>query len=321
MQTALYAGSVTDVQGLTVGHAQNTIAKTGVTVVLADADGAVVSADVRGAAPGTRETDLCAPENSVERANAVMLAGGSAFGLAAATGVMRYLEEKKLGVDTGVSIVPIVPGAVVFDLAVGDARIRPDDAMGYEACQNATDMPLQGAIGAGTGASVGKLIPGSIPAQSGVGMASMKLSSGITVGAIVVCNACGDVFDITHHQPLGQGHLADGSPVLCSSALYESNALLSGFDDKAFLGKNTTIAVIATDAILTKAQAKRLATCAHDGFARAIVPVHTAMDGDTIFALATGKVAGEANMIQLCACASEVMARAICNAVHMGQNA
>lgn len=308
----MFEGSITDVMGIRVGQAQNAQARTGVTVVLADDDGAVVAADVRGAAPGTRETDLCRPENTVEKANAVVLAGGSAFGLATATGVMDYLEKQNIGVDMGVCHVPIVPAAVVFDLMVGNAHVRPDAQMGEDACKAACSQVQQGAYGAGTGATVGKMIPGAIPAQGGVGTASIRLASGVTVGAIAVVNACGDVFDIRDGQPLACGHLPDGTAVLCEQMI------AAPLSDKP---QNTTIAVVATDAKLTKAQAQRMATCAHDGYARAIRPVHTQMDGDTIFALATGKAEGSAHPVQLCAAATEVMARAINNAILAGKQA
>lgn len=303
----IYEGSITDVLGIRVGQAQNEEARTGVTVILADGEGATVAADVRGAAPGTRETDLCRPENTVEKANAVVLAGGSAFGLAAATGVMEYLEKQNIGVDMGVCHVPIVPAAVVFDLMNGSAHVRPDAAMGMAACEAASKQVEQGAVGAGTGATVGKMIPGAIPMQGGVGTASIRLAGGVTVGAIVVVNACGDVFDIRDGNPLGCGHLPDGTPVLCEQMI------TAALPDQA--GKNTTIGVVATDAKLTKAQAQRMATCAHDGYARAIRPVHTQMDGDTIFALATGEAEGTAHPVQLCAAAAEAMARAINNAI------
>lgn len=303
----IYEGSITDVLGIRVGQAQNEEARTGVTVILADGEGATVAADVRGAAPGTRETDLCRPENTVEKANAVVLAGGSAFGLAAATGVMEYLEKQNIGVDMGVCHVPIVPAAVVFDLMNGSAHVRPDAAMGIAACEAASKQVEQGAVGAGTGATVGKMIPGAIPMQGGVGTASIRLAGGVTVGAIVVVNACGDVFDIRDGNPLGCGHLPDGTPVLCEQMI------TAALPDQA--GKNTTIGVVATDAKLTKAQAQRMATCAHDGYARAIRPVHTQMDGDTIFALATGEAEGTAHPVQLCAAAAEAMARAINNAI------
>ncbi|MDD3334452.1 MAG: P1 family peptidase [Eubacteriales bacterium] len=312
----LYDGSITNVHGIRVGQAQNAAAKTGVTVVLCGHKGAVIGADVRGAAPGTRETDLCKPENTVEKVNAVVLSGGSAYGLGSADGVMRFLEEHDVGVDMGVCKVPIVPAAVIFDLGTGDAHIRPDADMGYAACAAACKEVAQGACGAGTGATVGKLVPTAVPQQSGVGTASITLGCGVTVGAVVVVNACGDVYEMNSNKPLACGHLPDGKPVLCESLLY--GATPPSDLPKIEQGKNTTIAVVATDATLTKAQAQRLATCAHDGYARTIRPVHTQMDGDTVFALATGRVGADVNQIQLCAAAAEVVARAIVNAVKAG---
>ncbi len=321
MEQMIFEGSITDVHGIRVGQAHNAAAKTGVTVVLASHDGAVIGADVRGAAPGTRETDLCAPENTVEKANAVVLAGGSAFGLEAACGVMRFLEKRDVGVDMGVCHVPIVPGAVIFDLGVGDAHVRPDAQMGEAACRAAGKSVEQGARGAGAGATVGKLVPGATPMQSGVGTASIRLACGVTVGAIAVVNACGDVYDVRSGKPIGFGRLPDGTPVLCESLLYGAAPAPGMPRIPHTTGQNTTIAVVATDAVLTKAQAKRLATCAHDGLARAIRPVHTQMDGDTIFALGTGRVDADVNQIQLCAAAAEAMARAVVNAVLTGRDA
>ncbi len=316
MSKPLFEGSITNVHGIRVGQAENRVALTGVTVVLCGREGAVVGSDVRGAAPGTREIPLTWSENTVERANAVMLAGGSAFGLNAAAGVMRYLEELGVGVDTGVCKVPIVPGAVLFDLGTGDGRVRPDEEMGYEACKNAAKQVEQGPHGAGTGATVGKLVPSAMPAPGGTGTASITLANGVTVGAIACVNAVGDVYDPHTAKPLACGHLSDGRPLLAENLLYGAQpvAELLKFPKPT----NTTIAVVATDAVLTKPQVNRLATCAHDGFARAIRPVHTQMDGDTAFALATGRVDADVNMVQMCAAAAEVMARAIANAVVMG---
>jgi L-aminopeptidase/D-esterase-like protein len=315
MSKPLFEGSITNVHGIRVGQAENRAALTGVTVVLCGREGAVVGSDVRGAAPGTREIPLTWSENTVERANAVMLAGGSAFGLAAATGVMRFLEEAGVGMDTGICKVPIVPGAVLFDLGVGDGRVRPDEAMGYEACRNAAKHVAQGAHGAGTGATVGKLVPSAMPAPGGTGTASITLANGVTVGAIACVNAVGDVYHPHTGKPLACGHLSDGKPVLAESLLYGVQPIAELL--KIPKPTNTTIAVVATDAALTKPQVNRLATCAHDGFARAIRPVHTQMDGDTAFALATGRVDADVNMVQLCAAAAEVMARAIANAAAM----
>ncbi|MCE5342483.1 MAG: P1 family peptidase [Eubacteriales bacterium] len=319
MSKPLYDGCITDVHGIRVGQMENRKARTGVTVVLCSRDGATVGADVRGAAPGTREIDLTRSENTVERANAVLLAGGSAFGLDAAGGVMRFLEEAGVGVDTGICKVPIVPAAVLFDLGVGDMHVRPDAAMGYEACHHADKGVAQGAYGAGTGATVGKLVPGAMPAPGGTGSASITLACGVTVGAIVCVNACGDVFDPETGKVLACGHLPDGHPVLCESLLYGAQPMAEPL--KIPRSSNTTLAVVATDAALSKPQVNRLATCAHDGFARTIRPVHTQMDGDTAFALATGRVDADVNMVQLCAAAAEVTARAIANAVWMGGRA
>jgi len=229
---------------------------------------------------------------------------------------MRFLEEADVGVDAGVCRVPIVPAAVLFDLGVGDRKIRPDAAMGYEACLHAAKHVDQGAYGAGTGATVGKLVPGAMPAPGGTGTASLTLSNGITIGAIACVNAVGDVYDPHTCKPLACGHLSDGKPVLCEGLLYGAQPIAELL--KIPRPTNTTIAVVATDAVLTKPQVNRLATCAHDGYARAIRPVHTQMDGDTAFALATGRVDADVNMVQLCAAAAEVTARAIANAVVCG---
>jgi len=315
-----FEGSITEVHGIRVGQAEDRKAKTGVTVVLCGREGAVLGADVRGAAPGTRETDLARPGNAVECANAVVLAGGSAFGLAAATGVMEFLEQNEVGFDTGLCRVPIVPAAVLFDLAVGDPYTRPDAAMGLAACRGAAKHVDQGAYGAGCGATVGKLVPGSIPSAGGVGTASITLGCGVTVGAIAAVNACGDIYHPHTGKLLACGRLTDGTPVSCESLLFGSVPApeMLKFPKP---GQNTTLVVIATDAPLTKAQSNRLATCAHDGLARTIRPVHTQMDGDTVFALATGRVDAEVNFVQLCAAAAEVTARAVVNALHMGHDA
>lgn len=320
MRKPKFSGEITEVHGIRVGQAEDSKAMTGVTVVLCSREGAVLGADVRGAAPGTRETDLARPGNAVEIANAVVLAGGSAFGLDAAGGVMAFLEQNDVGFDTGVCRVPIVPAAVLFDLAVGDGKVRPDAAMGKQACKNAAKAVQQGRHGAGTGATVGKLVPGSIPAPGGLGTASITLSCGVTVGAIAAVNACGDIYDPHTGKLLACGHLADGTPVACESLLYGTAPApeLLRFPKP---GQNTTLAVVATDALLSKAEANRLATCAHDGLARTIRPVHTQMDGDTVFALATGRVDAQVNFVQLCAAAAEVTARAVYNAVQMGREA
>ncbi len=306
-----YPGAITDVAGIEVGHDSDTRRPTGCTVVLARA-GAVGGVDVRGAAPGTRETDLLVPGNLVQRVHAVLLAGGSAWGLDAAGGVMRWLEQQGIGLDTGHGLVPIVPAAVIFDLGVGDGRIRPDAEAGYRACAAASrEAPAQGNVGAGSGALVGKLLGAERAMKGGVGTASVS-AAGHTVGALIVCNAVGDVLDPTSGRLLAGARSADGRTLQDTR-----QALLQGLQARhALAGKNTTIGVIATDAVLDKAQAQRLAQVAHDGLARSINPVHTQLDGDTLFALGTGTSGRPADMLLLATLAAEATARAVVNAVH-----
>ena len=310
-----YPGDITRVHGIKVGQAQSDAARTGVTVVLCRKDGAVGGVSVRGAAPGTRETDLLRPGNLVERVNAVVLSGGSAFGLDAAGGVMRYLEQMDCGMDMGVARVPIVPAAVLYDLSVGDAHVRPDAAMGRAACMAADKAMRQGRVGAGCGATVGKLVPGAVPQDSGVGSASITLPEGVTVGAVVAVNAVGDVYHPATQEVLGCAHMPDGTQVLAEGLLYGHAPAPQQIRIPA-PGSNTTIGVVAVDCKLTKEQANRLADVSHDGLARTIRPVHTQMDGDTMFALATGRTENEVNFVKLCAAAAEVTARAIANALY-----
>jgi len=307
------AGSITDVAGIEVGHFTDTRRPTGCTVVLAR-DGAVAGVDVRGAAPGTRETDLLDSGNLVQHIHAVMLAGGSAWGLAAADGAVRWLEEQGVGLDVRYGTLPIVCAAVLFDLPVGDARIRPDAQAGYAACAAASrDAPAEGNVGAGSGALVGKLFGIDRAMKGGIGSASVTVG-GITVGALIACNALGDVLDPDTARVVAGARSADGSALLDTR-----RALLRGDVPRPLLaGTNTTLGVVATDAALSKVQANRLATVAHDGLARAINPVHTMSDGDTLFALATGRVplTGAApGMTVLGAMAAEVVARATLRAV------
>ncbi len=306
-----YPGAITDVAGIEVGHDNDPRRPTGCTVVITRG-GAVGGVDVRGAAPGTRETDLLHPGNLVPHVHAVLLAGGSAWGLDAAGGVMRWLEENGIGLDTGHGLVPIVPGAVVFDLGVGDGRIRPDAAAGYRACAAASrDTPAQGNVGAGSGALVGKLLGLAHAMKGGVGTASVS-ASGYTVGALIVCNAVGDVLDPASGQVIAGARTADGRALRNTR-----DALLGGHLPQHLLaGSHTTIGVIATDAVLSKAQAQRLAQVAHDGLARSINPVHTMLDGDTLFALGTGASGKSADMLLLATLAAEATARAVVNAVH-----
>ena len=304
------AGSITDVAGLRVGHFTDPRRPTGCTVVLT-ADGAVAGVDVRGAAPGTRETELLSPLNAVEQVHAIVLAGGSAFGLDAASGVMRWLDERGFGIEVGPAKVPIVPAAILFDLWVGDASIRPDAASGYAACEAASTQPVaEGNVGAGSGATVGKLFGIQRAMRGGIGSASVTVG-GITVGALVAVNAIGDVIDPSTGQTVAGARTADGSALLGTM-----HALLRG--DLPLLlqaGAATTLGVVATDAVLTKVQANKLAQMAHDGLARTINPVHTMSDGDTVFALATGASGKTAPLTLLGALGAEVMAAAVLRAV------
>lgn len=305
-----HPGSITEVPGIEVGHFTDPRRPTGCTAILAR-DGAVAGVDVRGAAPGTRETDLLDPSNLVQQVHAIVLAGGSAWGLEAATGAVRWLEEQGVGFNVGVGRLPIVPSAVLFDLLVGDMRIRPDAAAGYAACAAAgTRRPPEGNVGAGTGAAVGKIFGIDRAMKGGVGTASLTVA-GVTVGALVACNALGDVIDPD------TGAVVAGARTLNGKGLLDSRrALLRGEPPKPLLpGTNTTLAVLATDAPLSKAQAHRLAVSGHDGLARAINPVHTPSDGDTVFALATGRAASSPGMMVLATLAAEVTARATLNAV------
>lgn len=308
-------GSITRVAGIEVGHHTDHRRPTGCTVVIAR-EGAVAGVDVRGAAPGTRETDLLHPSNLVERVHAIMLAGGSAWGLEAATGVVRWLEERGVGLDVAVGRLPIVPSAVLFDLLVGDMRIRPDAAAGYAACEAAsTADPAQGNVGAGTGAVVGKIFGIRHAMKGGIGTASVTVG-GVTVGALVACNALGDVLDPDTAQVLAGARTEDGLQLRDTR-----RALLAGTAPQPLLaGTNTTLAVVATDAPITKAQAHRLAVVAHDGLARSINPVHTMSDGDTVFALGTGKATQHPGMMVLGTMAAEATARATANAVRAARS-
>jgi L-aminopeptidase/D-esterase-like protein len=309
-------GAITDVEGIHVGHATDREAVTGCTVVLCPPEGAVGGVDQRGGAPGTRETDLMRPMHLVERANAVLLAGGSAFGLDAAAGVVRWLEERGIGYETGVAKVPIVPAAILFDLATGRSDIRPDAAMGYTACERAQDGPVEeGSVGAGTGCRVGAVLGPARTSKSGLGTASVNLGGGLVVGAIVAVNAFGHVVDpasgeiLAGARPLiGEG-FADTLGVM-KSLVVRTLSRLSG-------GSNTVIGVVATNARLTKEGANKVAQMAHDGVARVVRPAHTMFDGDTLFTLATGKKRADVNLIG--AYAAEVMAEAILRAVRAAQ--
>lgn len=274
--------AITDVPGILVGHAHDLTARTGCTAILAPA-GAVVGVSVEGSAPGTRETDLCRPGNLVQQAHAIMLCGGSAFGLAAADGAMRYLAEQGIGFPTRGGVVPIVPAAVLYDLEVGDGSVRPDSAMGYAACAAATDGPIvEGVVGAGSGCTAGKLLGAAEAAPSGIGTASVKVGE-VIVGAIVAVNPFGEVRD-----PATGAVLAGpaGGSVDTVGALLGALPAAGSFGEP---GTNTTIGVVAVGGRLSKEGANKVARMAHNGLARTIFPVHTMYDGDSLFCLATGE--------------------------------
>ena len=295
--------TLTAIDGIKVGHATDSSARTGCTVILCPA-GATAGVDVRGAAPGTRETDALRSGRLVQEAHGVLLTGGSAFGLDAAGGVVEYLEAQNVGFPAGPVRVPIVPAAVIFDLGVGDANVRPDRQMGYQACLNATDEPVtMGAVGAGTGATVGKA-PGVTSSPGGVGSACLRLDSGLIVAAIVVVNALGNVVHPERGEILAGGKENDGFVDITERLLAAD----------IVPGTNTTIGVVATNATLISAEVNRVAEMAHDGMARAVRPAHTMFDGDTLFALATGAHTGSSvNTVGILA--AEVVAKAIVNAV------
>jgi L-aminopeptidase/D-esterase-like protein len=302
---------LTAVEGIRVGHHTLTERPTGCTVVLVE-KGATAGVAIRGSAPGTRETDLLDPSNIVEQVHAITFSGGSAFGLDAASGVMRYLEERKIGFPFGGAYVPIVPAAVLFDLPVGGKpTIRPDASCGYAAATAATDGPVaEGSVGAGAGATVGKFGGGGRPMKGGIGTASITLPNGLTVAALVAVNAAGDIIDPSNGQVVAGARGADGRTFL------DARKLLRGGTIQPLKPiENTTLGLIATNAKLTKAQARKIAEMAHDGFARTIVPAHTMNDGDTIFAMGTGSSSVEPNITILGGLAAEMAADAILRAV------
>lgn len=309
----LAPGSITDVEGLEVGHATDLSALTGCTVVLCR-KGAIAGGAVRGLAPGTRETDLLRPGTLVEKAHAVLLTGGSAFGLAAADGVMRYLEEQGIGFETGVAKVPIVPAAVLFDLALGDAKVRPDASMGYAACQTASSGERrQGNIGAGTGATVGKLLGMARAMKAGLGTASLRAGR-LVVGALVAVNAFGDVVDPSNGRIIAGARKPQNDGFLNTALALRSVAVRN-----ILALQHTIIGVVATNARLDMAEVNELAAAAHDGLARMVRPAHTLFDGDTLFALATGQVRAHRALVS--DLAAEAVALAILNAVWAAEDA
>lgn len=304
-------GSITDVPGIKVGHCTLKERPTGCTVIMCEA-GATAGVDVRGSAPGTRETDLLSPINEVQKINAVLLSGGSAYGLDAAGGVMRYMEEKGFGYPVGTGVVPIVPAAILMDLGVGGFKPRPNAESGYAACLAANSGPVaEGCVGAGAGATIGKMFGGKYAMKSGVGTASVKIGD-IVVGAIVAVNAVGDVINPMTGKVLAGARSADGKGYRNSMA-----QIMSGYRVAIHGGANTTIGVVATNARFTKTQMTKIAQMTHDGYARAINPVHTMGDGDTVFSMSTGATNTQADESAIGAIAATVMVRAIVRAAMM----
>jgi L-aminopeptidase/D-esterase-like protein len=305
---------LTAIDGVRVGHHTLAERPTGCTVILTES-GAVGGVDVRGGAPGTRETDLLDPVNSVEEVHAVVLSGGSAFGLDAASGVVRYLDERDIGFNAGVARVPIVVGAILFDLGVGgDPSVRPGAECGYLAAQDADTDPVErGSVGAGAGATVGKLGRGR-PMKAGVGSASVTLPNGLRVAALVAVNAAGDIVDPATGAIVAGVRTPDGSGFADARAMVRSGALI-----RPQPGRNTTIGVVVTNARLTKAQATKVAQMAQDGLARTVYPAHTPWDGDTMFALATGDYDGAVDVLTIGALAADVVAAAILDAVRSAE--
>ena len=307
---AASTGSITDVAGIDVGHHTLAERPTGCTVILSRG-GAVGGVDVRGGAPGTRDTDLLDPVNMVQEVHGVVLSGGSLFGLDAVSGAVRWLEEHGTGLDAWGTTIPIVTGAILFDLGIGDSSIRPGADCGYAAAEAATGGHLaSGSIGAGAGATVGKLAGMDRAMKGGIGTASIELPGGVVVAALVAVNSVGDVVDPATGQVVAGIRNEDGTGFSDARQLIYTRTGLVGAS-----GENTTIGVVATNATLTKAQATKLAQMAHDGLARAIYPAHTPWDGDTIFSLATGEIEGAADLIVLGAVAADVFAEAILDAV------
>jgi L-aminopeptidase/D-esterase-like protein len=317
--------AITDIPGILVGQAQNDAGLTGCTVVLCE-EPATGGVDQRGGAPGTRETDLLNPVNLVNKVNAILLAGGSAFGLDAATGVMRYLQERKVGFNAGNVRVPIVPAAILFDLGLGSSLAHPDAEMGYQACLAATsESPAQGNFGAGCGASVGKLFGMGQAMKSGIGTASLDIGGGVIVGAIVAVNTFGDVVDPQTGQILAGARSTQVGPLKLGNPGFFADTLstLKTFSGRAIMKlashSNTVIGVVASNARFDKAATCKIAQMAQDGLARCIRPAHTMLDGDTIFALSSGHKKADVSIVG--AWAAEVLAQAILNAIRAAQPA
>ncbi|SHK36271.1 P1 family peptidase [Tepidibacter formicigenes] len=306
----MFKNNILDVKGIKVGQVEDKKGLTGCTVIICE-EGGTCGVDVRGSAPGTRETDLLNPINLVDKAHAIVLSGGSAFGLESTCGVMKYLEERDIGFDVGVTKVPIVVGAVLFDLHVGDYKIRPDFNMGYKACELASsEMLEQGNYGAGCGATVGKFKGIDYSMKGGIGSYSIYLDNGLVVGAIVAVNPFGDVYE---NGKIIAGALDDNRKGFINTC----EAMKKGSDYRDFSIQNTTIGAIVTNAKLNKNECTKISQMAHDGYARAISPIHTMFDGDTIFTLATGEVEADINIVGTLA--TEAMEKSIINGVKNAQ--
>jgi L-aminopeptidase/D-esterase-like protein len=317
------SGSITMVDGIRVGHAQDMEALTGCTVVLCE-KGAVGGIDQRGGAPGTRETDALQPVHLVDKVHAVMLSGGSAFGLDSATGAVRYLEEKGVGFNVGVAKVPIVPAAILFDLGIGSAKRRPDAEMGYQACLNASDeAPAEGNVGAGTGATVGKILGIGQAMKSGIGTAGTDIGGGVVVGALVAVNAFGDVVDPSSNQIVAGARSLKKGPIKIGEGetFADTMEVMKGLVGRTIMDAaqrgNTVIGVVATNAKFGKEEATKVARMATNGIARCIRPANTMLDGDTIFSLATGKKKADANIVG--AFAAEMVVEAVLSAVRQAE--
>jgi L-aminopeptidase/D-esterase-like protein len=300
--------SITDVVGIMVGHYSDTEGVTGCTVILCEG-GAVAGVDVSGSAPGTRETDLLRPGNLVEKVHAIVLSGGSAFGLDAASGVMRYLEERGIGHETGAGKVPIVPAAIIYDLNIGSSKARPGAEEGYQACLCATDGQVaEGCVGAGTGAVVGKILGIGRATKSGLGTSSQELTGGVVVAALVVVNAVGDVVESKTGRIIAGVRHPDGNSFLSTATLLKRSDFSPSLSPS-----NTVVGVVATNAQLGKEEVSKLARMAQAGIARTIYPYCTMYDGDVLFALSLGKKKADINVLG--SVAAEVVATAIARAV------
>ena len=313
---------INEIENIKIGNAENKEAGTGCTVIICE-KGAVTGLDVRGGGPASRESELLKPTAASGFINAILLSGGSAFGLDAAGGVMEYLEEKNVGFDVGITKVPLVAQSCIFDLSVGDMKVRPDKSMAYEACVNAEkNNPTMGNAGAGTGATVGKLGGMTTAMKGGLGSYAVQIGD-LKVGAIVAVNACGDIYDYDTHEIIAGlltpdlKNFANTEQVIYNMCEAAMATVGNGLENKEM--QNTTIGVIITNGKFTKAQMNKIATMAHNGYARTINPVHTSMDGDSIYAMSVGEVTADMDMVGTLA--ANVMGHAVCDAIRKAEDA